>query len=276
MTDAIRIDVDPGKLFERAFTELEQSQLPYAAMKAANGAASEIAFQWERLLDKRLDRPTPFTQRSVNVRKARYTRNGDGTREMEAAVVFIRDFAGKGTAPAQYLLPQVYGGAGHDRGIDKGLQRAGILRLGERAVTPADGAMLDAYGNIPGGVVNQILSQLQGRFDPNQNETEASRKRNNKRGARAKKLTRLNRRFFAVMRYGENSNALARTRHLSPGIYMRDGKFGLTKVYNFVGKVHYTERLDLFGAAKKAWEEAFPFYFTRELAAAVAQAGVRA
>lgn len=265
----IKIEVDADSVL-RQFTELEQRNLPFAVMRAANSTAEEVQYQWRRLISTRLDSPVSLTLKSVYLKKARYTRGSDGTRSTEAAEVYIRDEAAKGTPPAKYLLAQVLGGAGRAKGIDRGLQRAGVLRMGERAIPAHDSTLLDAHGNIKNGVVAQILSQLGGQFDILSNESPAAKSARNKRARGRKTSVARNRRYFAKMRHGEDGDAIARTRHLSPGIYLRDGKHDLTKVFHFVGATpQYTPRLDLFGAAGKAWNSVFPFFMERELAKAV-------
>lgn len=273
MSALLKIDVDTGNVFARTLDALEQRNLPYAAQEAANRTAAEVQYQWQRLIRTQLDAPVRLTLNSVFMRKARYTRAGDGTRKTEAAEVWIRDEGVKGTAPARYLLPQVEGGTGHDRGIDRGLRRAGYLRPGEYAIPNPDSTLIDANGNVRNGVVQQILSQLGAQFDPLTNESaDAKRARNSKARGKSIKQAR-NRRFFARSRHAQ---ADGRLQHLTPGIYLRDGLHDLTKVYNFTGRPsRYRARLDLFGAARKAWESVFPYHLERELAKAVADAQAR-
>ncbi|TAA27667.1 hypothetical protein EA661_13010 [Pseudoxanthomonas winnipegensis] len=270
-------DVDGNGSFSRTLTDLEQRQLPYALMQAVNGVAGEIKYQWDRLIQSQLDAPVKLTVNSVYLRKARYTRGDHGTREAGAAEVFIRDEAAKGTPPARYLMPQVFGGLGHDRGIDRGLRRAGWLRPGEFAVAVADNTLMDSHGNVRNGVVQQILSQLGAQFDASSNE-DADAKAFRNRRARGKSLKQArNRRFFAVSRQGKDVGTVGNhTAHLSPGVYVRDGKHDLTKVYNFVGRAPtYAPRLDLFGAAERTWLKLMPVFTDRELDKAMADAARR-
>ena len=262
----IRIEVDTGGVLERAFTDLERRQLPFVAMTTANKVADEVKFRWAQLLRRRLDNPVKLTQGAAMVRRARYQGGASGQRKAQGAEVFIRDEAAKGTPPARYLFPQVFGGAGHDRGIDRGLRRAGILGMAEFAIPVADSTLTDANGNVKNGVVQQILSQMGAQFDSLANETATSRARNDARGSRNAMLKRKNRRFFAVT----ERNRTGGSRHLSPGIYWRDGRVDLTKVYHFTKRPsQYRSRLDLFGSAQKAFNVVFPFHFNRELAKAL-------
>lgn len=263
---AIRIEVDTAGVLDRAFTDLEQRQFPFVATTTANKVADEIRFRWTRLLRRGLENPVRMTQNAAMVKRARYQRGASGQRAVQGAEVFIRDEAAKGTPPARYLIPQVFGGAGHDRGIDRGLRRAGILGLGQYAIPVADSTLTDANGNVKNGVVQQILSQMGAQFDPLTNETATSRSRNARRGSRNAALKPKNRRFFAVT----EKNRKGGSRHLSPGIYWRDGRVDLTKVYHFTKRPsQYRSRLDIFGVAQKAFDQVFPFHFNRELAKAL-------
>ena len=258
----IRIEVDTGGVLDRTFSDLEERQLPFVGIATANKVAEEIKYRWSRLLHRQLSSPVRLTQNAAMVKRARYTRGGSGQRNVQAAEVFIRDEAAKGTPPARYLFPQVFGGQGHDRGIDRGLRRAGILGMGHFAIPVADSTLMDANGNVKRGVVQQILSQMGAQFDPLSNETDASRGRNAGRGKRRTALKAKNRRYFAVT----TSDRKGRNRHLSPGIYWRDGRVDLTKVYHFTRRPSkYRSRLDIFSAAQKSFDQVFPFHFNREL-----------
>jgi len=64
---------------------------------------------------------------------------------------FLRDEAPKGTPPAKYLAPLIYGG--------KRDQKRGEVAL-DGYMMPAKGAPLDQHGNIPKGQVVKMLSDL--------------------------------------------------------------------------------------------------------------------
>lgn len=250
--EIIAIDVDPGDLLKRVFTDLERKQLPFVLQQTANRTADEVKFQWDRLI-ARLDQPVPLTVNAVRVSKARYVRGANGGRTVHGADVYIRDEAAKGTPPARYLHPLVFGGPGHATGITAGLRRAGLLPPGQFAIPAHDNTLLDARGNIRQGVVPAVLSQLGGQRDEYANETAASKKRNKRRGKR---------RYFAVTRDGSSR----RGAHLSPGVYWRDGAVDLTKVFHFVNSPpRYGVRLDIFRAAQKAFNSVYPFHFDNEM-----------
>lgn len=275
MTDAIRIEVDPGKLFDRAFTELEQKNIPFAMKQAVNNLAWEIRFQWQRQAKRVFDRPTPMTINSVQYRKAGSgggaTRNyGGGIGDVQAhpgtgglfAEIYIRDQAHKGTPPAKYLFPEVFGGERRPKGFERLLQAKGILPADQFAV-PGRGAELDAFGNIKASEINRLLSQLGARSDKYTNESLASRKRRHKREVKLG----IRRSDYFVMREKRGS--------LRPGIWQRDltpsgTESGVWLVLAFVDHARYRARYDIMGYAQRAWNDNIKFFFERELEKAVA------
>jgi hypothetical protein len=252
----IRVDVDPGNVLQRGFTELEQRNLPFAVRQAVNQTAFAVRQRWMEVMPRIFDRPTALTLRAVLYRKATSARAG--------AEIYIRDEAYKGTPPAKYLQAQVEGGPRRLKGVEKRLQASGHMPHGMFAV-PGKGVKLDAHGNIPGSQVNQILSQLGARFDPLQNETEKSRDRRRRRQAKQRAGD-----YFAV---GPRLRGKGKARgHLPPGVYQRlSTGFGgaLRSVLHFVRTVSYRPRYPIFDLARKIYDRQFPFHFERELAKAV-------
>lgn len=280
----IKTDVDVGDLFKRTLTALEQRELPYVLQQAVNRTADDMKQTWERVIPVVFDRPSRLTRNAVFVKKARYSRSSNGRKVSEAAIVMIKDQVGKGTAPAQYLMPQVQGGPRRQKGLEAALGRLGILLGNERAV-PAAGAPLDAFGNIRQGIIPQILSQLGANREVGSlsNETTASRARNARRGARVQSLKSQNRRYFVVRGVGKNGyvtnkDGSTRASHLASGIYQRLGgrKNGrLRSIFTFVRSANYRKRFDIFGLAQKIYNRRFPFYFEREMAKALENARLR-
>jgi len=143
-------------------------QYPVQASRALEIAidktAMEIKDAVRQAIPQVFDRPTPYTLNSLRVEK---TRNHN----MKAAVWFIEP---KRMAD-HYLIPQVEGGT---RKL-KGFERA----LGANSFIPSKHAKLDRYGNLPYGVIVQMLSVL-GRAEYvagyQANITARSKKRNSK------------------------------------------------------------------------------------------------
>lgn len=247
-----KVAIDPDDIFQRELTALEQRQLPWASIQAANRTAWQVREEWAKQMPRVFDRPTRMTLNAV-----RYDR---ATRAKPEAQVYLRDLANKGTPPSRYLEPQVAGGDRRHKSFEKRLIAAGIMPASSYAV-PGQGAQLDQYGNLPGKTITSVLSAVQAQFDRYQNATPTSRARRRRR--------RRGGEYFALsIPHGR----------LQPGVYERiDTGFGsaVRSVVFFVKSVSYRERYDIFGFAQRTYDDLFPFYFERELAAAVETAKIR-
>ena len=238
----IRIGVDPDNAFGRQLTELEQSQLPFAASQAANKVAYEIRERWKRQAPRVFDRPTPLTTNAAQYRKA--------TKPQPYAEIYIRDETFKGTPPAKYLLAEVEGGQRRRKGFERLLQSRGLLSPTQFAVM-GQGAQANQFGNVPAGQVTKILSQLGAQRDSHQNQTNVSRKRR-----RGKKNNRDGEYFVITKRRGV----------LRPGIYERIGRgSGVRSIFIFTNTAAYSPRYDIFGMAEDTWKRLMPVFLKREL-----------
>jgi hypothetical protein len=245
---AIRIQVDPGKVLDRHFSQIEREQLPFAIVQACNATAYEIRELWKRTAPRVFDRPAPLTRNAALYRKA--------TKSRLYAEIYLRDEAFKGNPPAKYLGPEVEGGQRRKKGFENLLQQKGMMPSGEFAVA-GRGAKLDAYGNVPGKTITTILSQLGAQSDRYQNQTPNSIAR---------------RRARAPRRGGDYFALTKRRGKLLPGVYERiETGFGsaVRSVLIFTPRATYRKRYDIFGLAERQWEKLMPFYFGRELAKAV-------
>src|SRR6185295_5301988 len=129
------------------------------------------------------------------------------TKQVQVAVVKVKDEAFKGNPAVRYLFPEITGGTRNLKGFEKLLQRAGVMPSGWYAI-PTSAAPFDAYGNVPGSVVMRILSQLQAARDSLTNESASLKAKRNR--------TKRNARYFAV-------NPATERGKLKPGIYERLG-----------------------------------------------------
>lgn len=255
--DLLRFNVDPDGVTARVFTQLERQQLPFACAQAANATAFGIRQKWAEVMPRVFDRPTPLTRNAIVYDKA--------TKAKPYAVVRVRDEAFKGNPPAKYLLAQVFGGQRAAKGFEKRLQSANVMPAGLAAV-PGKGAQLDAFGNIAGGQMNQILSQLGARFDPLQNETETSRGRRQRREAR--NGTRRTDYFAVKQKRGG----------LRPGVYQRiRSGFGsaVRIILAYVRPARYRPRYHIFQLAERLYPRLFAFHFDNELKKALQTARIR-
>lgn len=107
--------------FQSGLSDLALRQIPFAASQALNDTAEDVADAWRTHMERRIDRPTPFTLRGVHLanraRKAALT-----------AVVGIRPLQ------AGYLKYLAQGGTRYPMG------RALVVPVAHR---------LNQYGNIP-------------------------------------------------------------------------------------------------------------------------------
>lgn len=202
-----------------------------------------------------LDRPTPFTLRSIALTQL-------ATRDNPVAVMDFKDVAGGQRPAADYLRWQVQGGQRRLKAFEIMLRSMGILPDGYFMV-PGSGAKFDAYGNVSRGQIVALLSYFRAFPEDGRgwkmNSTAATR-------ARMAKGTR-NRpgyRYF-VGRPGDGRGPL--------GIY-QDVKLGrgtrtLLPVFIFVQWTRYEPRLDLNYAAQLAVQRNAAAYYRDALAQAI-------
>lgn len=245
----IKIEVDPGQKAQKMLGNLAAAQVPFAAMRTLNTLAHQVQQDWNAATGKAFDRPVRRTQTA-----ARYTK---ATKQDLTAQVYLNDTQA-GVPAARYLQAEVHGGSRRSTGLERGLERVGLLPKGKIAV-PARGQKLNAFGNVTGGIVTQILSQLGALSEVNakQNQTARSKTRNVGRGS--------NRTFFAV---GYN----AKKRDLPPGVYQFVGKRNIKGVYMFVRGARYGKRFEIFDIASQRVRQSARGAYATELQKAVASA----
>ncbi|MBX6427161.1 MAG: hypothetical protein IRZ09_14715 [Variibacter sp.] len=182
------------------------------------------------------DRPTRFTLNSLFVKPA--------TKQDLAAIVHFKE--GFGSVPAwRYLGPQVAGGPRVHKSYERALIRAGVMRADEFTV-PGAGARLDAHGNMRGGEITRILSQLGASPDPMQNMTERSKRRARRTGVG---------RYF-VLRGTRAPN----------GVYLRKGGREIVPVLIFVPQPRYRKRFPFYDTAQRVFAARFAERFREGLA----------
>lgn len=214
--------------------DIYQRQVPFATVKALNQTVEDIREHHRMILPVVFDRPTRYTLNSLRVLKARTTG------ELVAGVYF-KDAARR---RKHYLMPQVEGGPRAHKPFEYWLIQRGIMASNEYAV-PASGLKLDAFGNVPGGTITMILSQLAAGPDAFQWETARSRKRAGASRAR-----------YFVPQPGSN---------LRRGIWRRKGKAAIEPVFIFVASVAYTKRYPFFDISRDRAMFFMPINFERAL-----------
>lgn len=149
------------------FSAKAEKQVKFAAAKALNATAKRVVEEENKELGRILDRPLPKTLRAVEV--ASYAR-APGNLE---AVVALRGTQGvgaresmaqgsKGTIqPNRYLIAHIVGGQRVNKRFENALIKVGAMPSGMQAVFAKRSNALDAYGNLTGGKIQQILAWFQ-------------------------------------------------------------------------------------------------------------------
>src|SRR6185436_14569780 len=223
----------------------------------------DVRKAWSDAMPSVFDQPTALTRNAVLYKKA--------TKDNLVAEVFIRDEASKGTPPSRYLISQVEGGPRDEKPFEHLLRNAGILGSNEYAV-PAKGFPLDAFGNVPGGVINAILSDLQASRDPLGRSSAESR-------AKRERRRNVSKRAVYFLSNPNLPRSGGRRQHLPYGIFERT-KFGsgssIRMVFVIVkGAPTYRVRFDAQGLAQRAFNESFPARFEQRMLAALRSAKVK-
>ena len=237
----IGIDIKGLDAAQANLRGLADSKIKAAAKAALNTAAYQGAEATKKEMAQVFDRPTPWVLGGVRYKKATIEK-------LEASIDFDKWGNKTNVTVAHVLNAEIYGGQRRHKRHEIALQRAGILPSG-MGIVPGKAAQLDAYGNMKGGQIVQIMSWF-GSFGEQgyrANSTDKTRarlgrdKRNGQKGFQ----------YFVLQKsYGK----------LQPGIYQRF-QFGhgsaVKPVMIFVKLPWYKKRLDFYGVAEKAAREAF-------------------
>lgn len=156
----------------RWLDDAQKKHIPFATVYAMTLTAKDVAWEEIGVMQRVFDRPTPYTLNAIAVKPATM-------RSKIASVEFKEGFAG--TPAKRFLNPQVNGGARSQKSHE--LQIAPLLR-GYSYLVPAKGFPLNAYGNVPGGTIRKIISQLKVSKDQTSNASQ-SRRSKAKRKAQA-------------------------------------------------------------------------------------------
>ncbi|SHE67504.1 hypothetical protein SAMN02745157_0687 [Kaistia soli DSM 19436] len=199
---------------------LDQKQFGREIPRALNFTAAETRKVLRSEMERVFDRPTPFTLNGMFVQSA--------TEADLSAAVFFKDFAPKGTPAGKYLRAQIEGGSRRQKRSERAFAAAGLS--GNRGFwVPGSSLKLNAYGNVPGSVMVQILAAVRafGEVGYVANKTANSAKRNKSYRARD----------YFVIPPGHR---------LKPGVWVRVGR-DIWPVLLFVEAVSYRKRFDFFG-----------------------------
>lgn len=134
-------------------------KMPSVVARGLTKTAVDVQEKLRQELPAYIDRPTPYTLRSIIVSPAQKSRE-----ILQAVVGFAspgeRTILGPDDGNKSHMIPQVYGGSRPMKDSEKTLTFLGanILPPG-RQIVPGRGMPLDRYGNIKGGMMNRILYQ---------------------------------------------------------------------------------------------------------------------
>ena len=250
----ISIDFDAEKIVGK-LSALGRVQLPMAASIALNQTAFKIREQLQEEARNKFKDPVPFTINAFLYKKA--------TPENLEAVVFIRDDAPKGNAPADYLAPHIYGGLAYRTRFSKGLSRtpdpspmgmgAAILAP-NRIMVPSQsprGIRFNGRGNMLAGQYEQILTYLK--------DTDSTRTATTGR-LRARKAGTA---YFYMNQamVDERRNLINR----KPGIFMRQGgRSPLMRVMTESSLPNFSHKFRFFEIGTETATTYFPQFLSKQ------------
>lgn len=249
----ITIKVDT-KDATRWLNDVQRKQIPFATSVALNRAAFLALDDIKREVRDSFDRPTPWIQSS-----ARYTK----ATKSNLQVTFGYDVFGnkQGVTAGKVLRSQVTGGERRLKRFEIALRRKGVLPNGMFAVPGAAAAelgMIDAYGNMKGSAIVQILSKLEAFQEVGYTANVVAKKRKRAPGRD---------RYYWVGKPGRNTPL---------GVWLIDHKSSnrgrLRPVLVFVNSANYEKRYDFHYAANKALLKHFYPAFEHALSQALSTA----
>lgn len=239
----IEINTQGLQAVAKQLAKFSESQFRDAVAQALTDTGFQVRREMQAEIARQFDRPTPYILRSVQVKRA-------------TAADLVADIAptyyGKaGTDPQRILKAQVDGGKRRLKRSEVALRNAGILPPGFVTAipeTPFPGSD-DGKGNMRGPFIVKLLSYLQAFGE---------------QGYRANMKERTRRRqpvqFFVA--YGRLR--ASRAPHLAPGIWARQGAYGVDvrPVLMFVREPTYRPLLSFAAVMKGAQAET---YFEKRL-----------
>jgi hypothetical protein len=228
----------------RALREVGEKQLPKTMARAATRTAWVVRERIIEAITKDFDRPTPLTLKSLYVKAAKP--GGAPAR------VWFKDAFTSGIPADKYLQPQVQGGPrGHKR-FEKALIARGLMSSSEYAIPTKD--VLNAFGNVPGGLSMRILSGLGAA------ETVAGVTANASSSRRSRKKGNKARFFIAKIK---NTRAIWEQKTTALGR-------GIRPVFVFVTKApSYSSKLDFRGIAERTIEREYLAQFSAAIDEAI-------
>jgi len=250
----ITIEFNPEKIVGK-LSELGRVQLPIAASIALNQTAFKIREELQNEARNKFKDPVPFTLNAFLYKKA--------TPDNLEAVVFIRDDAPKGNAPADYLAPHIYGGLAYRTRFQKSMSRTpdpaksatgGPILAPNRILIPTQsprGVSFNSRGRMSAGQYTQINSYIQ--------NTDSTRT-----ATTGRKTARA-----AGVRYFYMNQAMVderrNLRNRKPGIFMvRGGRLPLMRVMSETGLPTFNSKFRFFELGTQTASTYFPQFLSKQ------------
>ena len=206
-----------------------RAMLPYVAANTLTELGRATQDRMPTELQRRFDRPTPYTLRSVKVEFA--NRN-----KLRSVVGFPSSEEASGKSKNEFIRPGALGTSSRrQKRTEYLLTQKGYLPAGWITVPGSHSkrTLLDGYGNIPGSIYKQIIQSLQIR-PKGRAVSKASQRRAASLGVASE--------FFAV---APGTNKLGKNGgYLPAGVYRRTRK-GLQQYLLFVKHASYEKRIDM-------------------------------
>lgn len=257
----ITIEMKGLKELQAKMTDLEKHQMPFALKNALNKTAEAVKEAEVRQMSSSLDRPTRWALKGMYVQHA--------TKSSLSAMVKFKDDKdrdwGRGTPAAKFMEPQVSGGKRNIKGFESSLRWAYVLPKG-MYIAPGAACPLDAYGNIPHGLVMQILSY----FKASERWLGHTSNLTDKGRAKLLKGTRKTRGFEYIVSNGKGIGG--RPQHLPPGIYKKEVYTHGTRIrpiIMFVKEPSYRKRFPFFETAQKVIDRNLKNNFNEAMSEAI-------
>lgn len=250
----VSIEFDAEKVIGK-LNELQRVQIPMAASIALNQTAFKIREELQNEARNKFQDPVPFTINAFLYRKA--------TPDNLEAVVFIRDDAPKGNAPADYLAPHIYGTTAYRTRFAKGLSRTpdpSPLGMGSAILAPnrimvptqsPRGVRFTSRGNMLPGQYEQILAYLK---DTDSTRTATTGRLKAKRAGSA---------YFYMNQAMIDERRNLRNR--KPGIFMRQGgRLPLMRVMTETALPTYSAKFRFFELGTQTASTYFPQFLSKQ------------
>jgi len=154
----MQVEFDVNPLIKR-LDGIKSVQVPFAASLAINRIAKGAKTAQQQAMRDKFRNPVPFTLNSIYIKSS--------TKADLQAEIGLKEFAAKGNAASDYLLPQIKGGPAYATRFQKSLRAKSILAPNEFAIpTQSDYLRTNKYGNVQPAQYSEILYSLEAFRDP--------------------------------------------------------------------------------------------------------------